>query len=244
MESKNLSHRWSSVYKAGGIASFLCAVIIITEVVMEMTVILGGTNSVVQSASGLFGELRSDILLGLYNLRLLDLILQVALIPVFFAFYAAHRHSKVGGDSFLALVFFIIGASVVISQNPALPFLELGTKYASTINESGRLVYIAAGEALLAKGGAGPGGSYMAYLMISISGMLISRSMFKGKVFNKFVSVLGFLGNLLLIVYFTGAAFFPGCSVLTFSIAAPALLFILVWIIVSGLKLLKLTIHN
>ncbi|MDD3033434.1 MAG: hypothetical protein PHV65_02955 [Bacteroidales bacterium] len=243
MESKNLSHRWSSIYKAGGITAFICAIIIITFIVINMTITLNGTDSVSQSATGLFGELKTNILLGLYNLGLLNLILQIALIPVFFAFYAAHRHSKVGGDSFLALVFFIISTSVFISQNPVLPFLELSSKYAAAINDSGRLAYEAAGEALLAKGGVGPGSS-LPYILISFAGILISRAMFKGKVFNKFISALGLLGNLLLIVYFSGLVFFPVYPIYTFSIAAPALLFILVWITVSGVKLIKLTIHN
>ncbi len=244
MESKNLSHRWSSIYKAGGITAFICAIIIVSQIVINATITLNGTDSVVQSATGLFGELKTNILLGLYNLGFLNLILQIALVPVFFAFYAAHRHSKVGGDSFLALVFFIIGTCVFISQNPALPFLELSSKYAAAINDSGRLLYATAGEALLAKGVFGPGGSFLPYVLISFSGILISRAMFKGKVFNKVISALGFLGNLLLIVYFTGVVFFPGYPIFVFSIAAPALLFILVWITVSGLKLIKLTLHN
>lgn len=244
MESKNLSHRWSSVYRAGGIAAFICTILIIAGIVINVTITLNGTDSVTQSATGLFGELKTNILLGLYNLGLLNLLLQIALIPVFFAFYAAHRHSKVGGDSFLALVLFIIGTSVFITQNPALPFLELSTKYANAINETARLSCITAGEAILAKGGTGPGGSYMAYLLISIAGILISGVMFKGKVFNKFFSLLGFIGNLLLIIYFTGIAFFPDYSTLVFSIAAPAVLFYLLWVTVSGIKLIKLTLHN
>ncbi|MCK9627930.1 MAG: hypothetical protein M0R37_04990 [Bacteroidales bacterium] len=244
MESQNLSHRWSSVYKTGGIAAYICAIIIIAEIVINMTITLNGTAPVTQSATGAFGELKTDILLGLYNLGLLDLILQIMLIPVFFALYSVHRHSKVGGDSFLALVFFIIGTSVFISQNPALPFLELNAKYAGVINEPGRLSYIAAGEALLAKGGTGAAGVFTSYFLICSAGVLISITMFKGKVFNKSVSVLGIIGNILLICYFVGISFFSHFSLIIFSIAAPAIFFILIWILVSGLKLIKLTIHN
>lgn len=244
MESKNLSHRWSSAYKAGGIAAFLCTILIIAGIVMNVTITLNGTDSVTQSATGLFGELKTNILLGLYNLGFLNLILQIAMIPVFFAFYSAHRHSKVGGDSFLALVFFIIGTSVFISQNPSLPFLGLSSKYAAATSDTARLAYAAAGEALLAKGGIAVGVSFLPYILIGFAGILISRAMFKGKVFNKFVSVLGFLGNLLLIGYYTGVTFFPGYTIIVYSIAAPALLFILLWIMFSGIKLLKLTLHN
>ncbi|MEA5005380.1 MAG: hypothetical protein VB022_03105 [Rikenellaceae bacterium] len=244
MENKNLSHRWSSVYKAGGVAAYLCVIIIITEIVFNIIVTINRTDTIALNAAGIFGEIKNNLLLGLYNLGFQNLILQIVLIPVFFAFYAAHRHSKVGGDSFLALLFFIIGTSVFISQNPALPFLELSNKFGIAVNDTGRLSCLAAGEAILAKGGIGSGSYFLAYLLISFAGLLISRVMFKGKVFNNFFSILGFIGNLLLIVYFTGVTFFPNFPLIVFSIAAPALFLILIWLAASGLKLIKLTIHN
>jgi len=239
----NHSHRWSLVYKTGGIAAYLAAILLILDVLFGLLTGMDQTSAPV-GAIGRFGDLHDNVWLGLYNLDLIKLLYQIIFTATFFAIYAAHRHSKVGGDSFFALVLFIIGTALFIAHSPGFPMLELSGKYATAVNDGQRMIYSAAGEAILAKGAHGSTGAFLSYLFPVIAGVLISRVMYRGGVFSKGLSVIGYVGNLLIILYLICVTFYTPYYIIAISIAIPGYLLTMVWVFLTGRKLLKLTLHK
>ena len=116
---------------------------------------LGGDISTIpRSAIGRFQQFHNNWLLGLYNHDLLNLIIQIVLLPAYLALYAALRKANRAWAG-LALVIFVVGTTVFIVGNAALPMLDLSHKYAAAATEPERAMLAAAGEALLARGAHG-----------------------------------------------------------------------------------------
>jgi hypothetical protein len=99
-------------------------------------------------------------LMGLRNLGLINMIATTLSIPIFFALYTAHRKAdKVYGT--LALIIFIIGATVYLANNTAFPMLSLSGKYADATTDAQRTLFVAAGEAMLAQAESHTPGSFL-----------------------------------------------------------------------------------
>jgi hypothetical protein len=88
-----------------------------------------------QTAVERFAQFQKSSLLGLYNLDLLNIINQLFLIPAYIALYAAHRKTS-NVLALLALIIFLVGTSIFVTTNTALPMLELSNKYAGATTES------------------------------------------------------------------------------------------------------------
>ena len=71
-------------------------------------------------------------------------------IPVYFALYAALRKTN-KPYALLALIIFLLGTAIFVSNNTALPMLELSRKYALA-DETQKSLLAAAGEAMLVRG--------------------------------------------------------------------------------------------
>jgi len=244
MEDSSIhSHRWSLVYRAGGIACIIAAILIIIDIIISLAYGIS-SNSTSETAAVWFGLLRDNVMMGLYGLDFLNLIYQIVFIFIFFAIYAAHRHSKTGGDAHLSIILFVVGTAVYLSCNTALPMLDLSWKYANALSETQKLTYLAAGEAVIAKGATGSAGALVGIILPAIAGMLISRVMFKGGVFNKITSVSGYAGNLLIIIYIFIATLFPHYGQIATIVSASGLFLIVLWVFATGRKLFKLTLHK
>jgi hypothetical protein len=100
----NSDKQWKIIFKIGAVTT----IIVLCGIILDMVVgsITGGdVVALPQTAVERFKQFQDNPILGLYNLDMLNTIIQIVFIPSFFALYTAHR--KVNNPSaLLALILF------------------------------------------------------------------------------------------------------------------------------------------
>jgi len=142
----------------------------------------------------------------------------------------------------------IIGITVFFASTTAFSVLALSDQFANTISEAEKSTLLAAGQALLAVNrfsspGAHPGtGGFLSLLLIAVAGMLASLVMLKSAAFNRVTASVGIVASGLDLAYCFAFAFLPAIdSELLAVLFIPAAgLFLMIWHILVGWRLLKL----
>lgn len=234
----DFDRQWKGIYRIGGIAT----IIVLCGIVIDMVVgaITGGDiASLPQTAIGRFEQYRSNWLLGLYNLDLLNAINQLLMIPTVFALYAAHRKDN-NANALFALILFLMGTTIFIINNSALAMLDLSHKYFGATSDIQKNIIAAAGEALLVKGAHGSLGVFIGFALPTFANILMSIVMIKGKIFGKPSSWIGLFGNVLLLIYLVLVTFLPSTGKIAIAIAMPGGLLVMAWMILFTIRLFNL----
>jgi len=236
-ENVSAEKQWQSIYTLGGIATVIALVGIVLDV-MVGSITGGNLSALPQTAIDRFAQFQIAPLLGLYNLDLLNIINQIILIPAYVALYAVQRKAN-SAYALLALIIFLVGTTIYITTNTALPMLELSNKYASAITESQRTLLAAAGEAMLARGSHGSLGVFIGFLLPNIAGLIMSFAMLTGKVFNKVTSYLGIAGSALILLYIVLVTFAPNIKDMATAFAMPGGLLLMAWMVMFTIRLFQ-----
>lgn len=241
-EISNSEKKWKSFYIFGGVATIIGLVGILLDVIIG-NITGGNLAELPQTAIDRFTQLQDNSLLGLYNLDLLNIIIQIILIPAYFAIYAAHRKVNNAYASF-EFIIFLTGTIIFVATNTALPMLELSNKYSLATSETQRSYYAAAGEAMLARGAHGSFGVFIGFVLPNIAGIIMSAVMLKGKVFSKTNSYLGIAGSSLILVYLILVTFLPTTKNFATAIAMPGGLMAMAWMVLFAIRLFRLGRQN
>lgn len=227
------------VFLIGAIASFVCVFITSFDIVFG-SITSSNIESLPQTAIERFYEFKDNWFIGLYHLDFINIINSMIMLFVYVAICIAHKNRNFiyFGISFLVAFF---GTLIFVSNNTALGMLELSNKYFNTTLATQKDYYIAAGEALLINGIHGSLGVFLGFLISSIGSLLISILILKGKIFGKFTSWFGIIGNGCLLIYVVLIALIPQLESIAVLIAAPGGILALIWIVLTGLKLYKLS---
>ena len=239
-ETKSMKNetQWNSIYILGGIAAIIALVGIVLDVFFG-SVTGGNLSALPQTAVDRFAQFQINPLLGLYNLDLLNIINQMIFIPAYFALFAAHRKTNIA-YALLALIIFLVGTTIFVTTNTALPMLELSHKYAAATTESQKTLLAAAGEAMLARGTHGSLGVFIGFLLPNIAGLIMSLAMLTGKVFSKVTSYLGIAGSALLLLYIVLVTFAPNIKDMATAFAMPGGLLSMAWMVMFTIRLFQL----
>jgi len=234
----NSDKQWKVIYKVGAITTL----IVLCGIILDMIIgsITGGNIAELpQTAVERFKQFKEFPLLGLYNLDLLNIINQLILIPSIFALYAAHRETS-RNFAMLSLILFLVGTTIFVTGNTALTMLDLSHKYFATESNEQRMLLAAAGEAMLAKGSHGSLSVFIGFALPTIANVLMSCVMLIGKVFSRATSIIGIIGNSLMVVYIIMVTFMPTVETMATVFAMPAGLLAMTWMIMFTIKLFKL----
>jgi hypothetical protein len=232
------NENWRGVYITAGIATIIALTGIVLDVIVGSTT-GGNLSALPQTAVDRFAQFQTSPLLGLYNLDLLNIVNQIFLIPAYVALYAAHRKTS-HAFSLLALIIFLVGTTVFVTTNTALPMLELSNKYAVATTESQRILLAAAGEAMLVRGSHGSLGVLIGFLLPNIAGLIMSFAMLSGKIFSKVTSFMGIVGNILILFYIVLVTFAPNVKDMATAVSMPGGLLLMAWMIMFTIKFFKL----
>jgi hypothetical protein len=235
---ENNEKQWKSIYTLGGIVTIIALTGILVDVIIG-NVTGGNLSALPQTSIDRFAQFHNSKFLGLYNLDLLNIIVQMVLIPAYFALYAVHRNvTKAYG--LLALVVFLFGSAIMVANNTALPMLELSNKYYSTTIESQKAFYAAAGESMLAQGAHGSPGVFFGFFIPNIANLIMSFVMLKSTIFNKINSWIGAIGSVLMLLYVILVNFGTGAENMATAFAMPGGLLLMIWMIMFTIRLFKL----
>jgi hypothetical protein len=240
-ETKNTNNeaQWNSVYILGGITTIIALSGIVLDVILG-SVTGGNLSALPQTAVDRFAQFQINPLLGLYNLDLLNIINQMILIPAYVALAAAHRKTNIA-YALLALIIFLVGSTIFVTTNTALPMLELSHKYAAATTEPQKALFAAAGEAMLARGTHGSLGVFIGFLLPNIAGLVMSFTMLTGKVFGKVTSYLGIAGSALIMLYIVLVTFAPNIKDMATAFAMPGGLMSMAWMAMFAIRLFQIS---
>lgn len=234
--------QWKSIYTLGGITTIIALTGISLDVIIG-SITGGNLSALPQTAIERFSQFHNNKLLGLYNLDLLNIIIQIILIPAYFALCAVHRNVK-NAYGLLALIIFLFGSVIMVANNTALPMLELSQKYFATTVESQKALYAAAGESLLARGAHGSPGIFIGFFLPNIGGLIMSFVMLKGRIFSKLNSWLGIIGSILMLIYIIIVNFGTRVENMATAFAMPGGLLLMAWMIIFTIRLIKFGNYN
>ena len=226
-----------SLYRIGGAAALIAAVIFRRNLGSEVTLLTGRLPP--STVLGWFTLLQNNALLGLTFLNVFDLVDYALVGVVFLALYAALRRTN---ESYVTLAAFLafLGIAIYIASNQAFALLSLSDQYAAATTDAQRSQLLAAGQAVLAISnnesyqGAG---IYLSFLLISVAGLIISTVMLQTRIFGKATARVGVMANVLGLGYYIALAFAPAVSFLPVSASAISLV---VWYVLIARRLFHL----
>ena len=230
--------QWERIYRFGGIAAILCIGGTLFDIGFG-SFTSGNITKLPQDALGRFAELHENVLLGLYHFDLLNVVISLFMLPVFFAVSAAHRRVNL---PYAALAFMVLftGTLVFVATNSGLAMLELTRRYYAATEGTQQSALIAAGEALLVKSKHGSLGTFSGFFLSSLGSLSMALVIARGKQFGQAAAWTGVTGTGFLFLYILLLALFPTLEAFAVALAAPGGILSLVWLILIAVKLVKM----
>ena len=143
-----------NVQKGFYMTAVVAAVIFICLIILDVTAsIIAGKSPAPGSLSSadVFSLFQSNAFRGFQYLGLLNVIEQILMLTIVYAFYLSHKEIYKNG-SVLTLVVFAVSLAIYIANNVSLPLHFLSQKYASAA-ATDKTLLAAAGESLPSKRG-------------------------------------------------------------------------------------------
>jgi hypothetical protein len=231
------SSHWAGFYKLGGVAALLVVLTALLEIIL--TFLPGGYASS-ETVTDWFMLFQNNWFLGLRNLGLLNIVITLLGIPMFLALYVTHRNID-PPYSALAMIISFIGVAVFYATNRAFPMLDLSNQYAAATTDAQRAILSAAGQSMLSVGESHTPGTFIAFFLSEVAGILISFVMLRSKVFSPLNAYFGILGFSLLLIFEVCSSFMPALSdmVLIFALCGGPLT--MAWNILIARRLFQLS---
>ena len=228
------------LYRAGGIAALLAAVLFRRNIGAEVT-LFTGIAAIPQSAAGWFTLLQDIPIIGLAFLAIFNLV-NYALVGLMFLALCAALWPRHKTASAIALASGLVGIAVSFATNIALTMLSLSQQYAAATSQAQRADLLAAGQAVLAFGDPlaiyPSTGALMSLLLIAVAGLLFSVAMFRGQLFSRATALAGLSASACDLIYCLTFAFAPFLR--AFLLAAGGL-FWAIWHLLVARRLLQLS---
>lgn len=198
-----------------------------------------GAQSQPTEIAGWYNLLREHQLIGLALLNGLDLI-NYALVGLMIMGIHGALKSVNRVAMTIASVLAAMGIAAYFASCQAFTLLFLSRQYGSATTDVQRTALVSAGQALLAMNdpavfGTGP---FWGFILVNASCLIISLLMLRSPVFPRPTAVIGILANALGLGHFFTTAISPALTAIPLSASAP---FLLVWYILLGIRLLRLS---
>jgi hypothetical protein len=225
-----------TLYLLGGIAALVAVGVSLAEIVI--TFLPGGSADAVTPVEW-FELYRQHPFMGLRNMGLLNMGLNLLALPTFLTLYAVHRKTD-HVTAALAMIFAFAGVVIFFATNRALPMLDLSQKFAEATTAVHQASLMAAGQAMLAVGASHTPGTFPAFFFSDVASIVISFVMLRGEVFSKINAYAGITGFILLLVFEVGVSFLWGLTDGAMLLAMVGGLLSMAWYVMLALRLFRL----
>lgn len=237
IETKAARRNW--LYTLGGIAALTAILVNLSDILLGF-----GSSEVAtygfKSAADWFAIFQQSAFEGLYALGIFNIAYMLAMLPVYFALLWAHRRRQ-GVQAALVVTVFLLANAIYISTNAAIPMLLLSEKYALAQTELQKTIYVAAGEATLARGEDFTPGSFIGLILSGSAAIAISVVMLRGGIFGKRNAWIGIIGFTFLCLFTILATFLPSLYTFAFYGIAPiGGILALTWFALTARRLFQL----
>ncbi len=179
---------WQPLYRIGGAAALLIAVLIPLHAAVFIV------NPPPDTVLGFFNLFQNNRLVGLLDLDFLMIVDQVLMIPILLALYVALRRNNPSLVLLGVALAFVAMAAYFASREATFGLLVLGDQYAAATTEAQRAMLLAAGQAALVSYNGTA--FHLSYNLGQLAGVLISLVMLRNPSFSRVAAWAGILGNL------------------------------------------------
>ena len=219
-------HRWVALYRVAGVSALLTGVLIPLQI-LAFVAWPPPQGEVVQW----FEVFQDSAFIGLISFDLAILLEEVLLVPIILAMYVLLRRTS-ESLMLIAASLWLLSVALFIGSNTGFEMLALSNGYAAAGTEAGRVVYVAAGQAMLAAYMQQGSSFVMGYLLAAVAGTLVGIGMLRNRVFSGVAAWAAIVANVLGL-----GLFLPGIGVLV-SLGSVAIL--IVWYLLVGWRLVRL----
>jgi hypothetical protein len=230
---------WNSLYKIGGAAALIVVLVALIEIIVTFFPGGGRTEPGSVTVIDWFTLFQDNWFMGLRNLGLLNIVMVVLGIPVFFALFGAHRRVNMTYAA-LAMLISLIGVAVFLATNRAFSMFALSSQYTAATSDAQRAMLAAAGQTVLSVGQSHTPGTFLGFFLSEVAGIIISVVMLRGKVFNKAAAYVGILAFGLLLIFEVCSSFVPALFNVAIVFAGGGGLLSIAWYILIARRLFQL----
>jgi hypothetical protein len=224
---------YNNLYKLGGMAAVLAALLILSEVIVLALYPPPAT------ISGWFTLFQSDPLIGLLDFWGLEVPMYLMLAITFLALYLVLRNVNAGLMA-LALVFALLGTGIFLATNNPFSMVSLSNQYVAATTEAERSTLLAAGQALLANTNQrAAGGFNVGLFLVSIAGLIASAVMLRSHAFSRSTAYVGLLANTLSLADYLRQVL-TASPFVALLVILPGALFLVIWYAMVGWRLYQL----
>jgi hypothetical protein len=227
----------NSIYKFGGAAALSAVLVGLLEIIITF---LPGGNVSHDTVLDWFRLFQENWFMGLRDLGLLNIVLNVLAVLIFYALYTAHKKDTHQPYAALAMIIAFLGIGVFYATNRAFAMLDLSNRYLTAATDAQRAVLEAAGQALLSVGQSHTPGTFLGFALIEAAGIIMSIVMLQSKIFSQISAYAGILGFGSLLVFEFLTSFVSGVSQTAMIFAMFGGLLSMAWYILIAGRLLKL----
>jgi hypothetical protein len=212
--------KWRHLYKIAGYGTIIMLIIIPIQIAV-FTIF-----PIPTSIEGWFELLHTNMFTGLIHLDLLYIINNIIVAIIYLALYTSLK-KKNEGLMAIALLLGILGIAAYLASNKAFEMLSISNFYYSSVSETAKTAYLAAGQTLISSWQGTAFDIY--YVLNGFALIIISCVMFKSSIYNKKTAAIGLASGILMMVPSTA-----GTLGLIFSLAS-----LVPWIVFSVLILIR-----
>jgi hypothetical protein len=225
------------LYKLGGVAALMVAVLTLGEVIFFVFF------PPPESIQDWFSLFQSNPLIALLDFWGLEIPMYLMFILVFLALYM-HLRKADHGLMAIALSCALLGISIFLATNNPFSMLILSKQYAAATTDVQKSALLAAGQAILANTNQrAVGGFNIALLLVSVAGFISSQVMLQDNHFSRSSAAIGILAFIFSLADYLRQALTQSIMI-ALIVILPGALFLIVWFILIGLKLIQLGSHE
>ena len=232
-DAETADSTYKSLYKVGGAAALIVAVLTMSEVIGFTFYPQPGT------VSDWFMLFQSNRIIGLLVFWGLEVPMYAMFTLVFLALFFVLRNANKSRMA-VAMAFAFIGVGIFLATNNPFSMLSLSDQYAASTTDAQRSTLLAAGQALLANTNQrAVGGFNMGLFLVSVAGLIISSVMIQSNSFSRPTAYVGILANTLSLVDYLRQALTQSVIV-ALLVILPYTLFLVIWYVMIGCRLFQL----
>ncbi len=176
---------------------------------------------------------------GIYTLGIFNIVYMTLMVPVFVGLLAAHRETyAVSSAAVLGIA--VLALAIYVATNAAVPMLVLSGKYAAAAPPE-RGIFIAAAEAVLARGEDFTPGAFYGQFAGGIGAIAAAVIMLRGGVFGKIHAWCGIVGFTFLSAFTFLATFVPAWYMFAYYfLGSIGGILALAWFFLTGMRFIRL----
>jgi hypothetical protein len=187
---ENTQNQKMFVRRTGVVSAYLAILVGILEISINFLPAGKISPASVQDWVRLF---QNNWFVGLRDLGLLNIALTILGLLVIFSIYEITREEN---NSFatLALIVAVMGGTIYIGTNKALPMMEMSRQYMQASTEAQRTSLMAAGQTFLLEGTAHTPGTFIGLALNELAFVLTSFAILSSKKFGRGTAIAGMIG--------------------------------------------------